>query len=91
MPSGEPTKAPLIILGSMFSISIITVSVVAIGHCNRDQPYLDSKMIRVRYMQRVIDAGPVGIDAAPTPDANSDAGPSATPPNDASNDAALER
>jgi hypothetical protein len=66
MPSGHPTKAPLIILGTMFTMSLITVVVVAVGHCNRDKPYLDSKMIKVRYVKRANDATPPpGPDAGP--------------------------
>ncbi len=45
----ERSKAPIIILGTMVVMSVITISFVFIAHLRRDQPYLDSKMRVVRY------------------------------------------
>ncbi len=52
MPSGTPTKAPLIIFGCILGISIICVGLVAITHLRRTEPYLDSKMRRIRRVKR---------------------------------------
>ncbi len=56
MPDGAPSKAPLIIFGTMLTMSIVTVAIVLITHSQRTEPYLDTKMRRVRPAV-TIDAG----------------------------------
>ncbi len=68
MPDGKPTKAPVIIFGTMVSMSIITVGIVFYTHSQRTEPYLDTKMRRKRVIRRPR--------PAPTP---STAAPAATP------------
>ena len=46
------TKAPLIILGTMLLMSIVTVTAVLVTHYKRTEPYLDSKLRRVEYKTR---------------------------------------
>ncbi len=52
MPDGKPTKAPIIIFGTMVTMSIITVGIVFYTHSRRTEPYLDTKMRRTRRMPR---------------------------------------
>jgi hypothetical protein len=45
-------KAPIIIFGTMVAMSLVTVAIVFVKHAQRDQPYLQSKLRRVRHMQQ---------------------------------------
>lgn len=43
----EPrSKAPFVVFGGMLLIAVSTVLAVAIGHCQREEPYLDPEEIR---------------------------------------------
>ncbi len=78
MPDGKPTKAPLIIFGTMVTMSIITVGIVFFTHARRTEPYLDSKMRRVKEVEpkaptseadsptHVLDGDRVEFDGGPT-------------------------
>lgn len=44
----ESSRAPLIVFGGMALIGISTLLVVAIGHCQREEPYLDPELIKRR-------------------------------------------
>lgn len=48
MPDGKPTIAPLVILGTMVIMSIITLAIVFYAHSRRTEPYLDTKMRKVK-------------------------------------------
>ena len=52
MPEVKPTKAPLIIFGGVLGISIVCVAIVLVTHSRRTEPYLDTKMRRVRTIVR---------------------------------------
>lgn len=39
------SMAPLVVFGGMGLIGVSTVAVVAIGHCQRDEPYMDSVIL----------------------------------------------
>lgn len=52
MPDGKPTMAPVIIFGTMVTMSIISVGVVFYFHSQRTEPYLDTKMRRVKKVKR---------------------------------------
>ncbi|MCP4443833.1 MAG: hypothetical protein GY811_00625 [Myxococcales bacterium] len=51
MPDGKPTKAPIIIFGTMVTMSIVSVSTVFYTHSQRTEPYLDNKMRRVKQVE----------------------------------------
>ena len=76
MPDGKPTKAPLIIFGTMVTMSVITVGIVFYTHSQRTEPYLDTKMRRVIRVERpaVVAPTPGAQPAAATP-AAADGGP----------------
>lgn len=78
MPEGKPTKAPLIIFGGVLGISIVCVGIVLVTHSQRTEPYLDTKMRRVRTMVRPAPVEPAAPEPIPMvrPDAR-DAGPGA--------------
>jgi len=52
MPDGKPTKAPIIIFGTMVLMSFVAVAAVFIAHARRSEPYLQSKIRRVRHQVR---------------------------------------
>ena len=52
MPDGKPTKAPIIIFGTMLLMSFAAIAVVFIYHSGRSEPYLQSKIRRVRHQVR---------------------------------------
>lgn len=70
MPDDKPSKAPLIIFGTMVTMMVVSVSIVFITHSRRTEPYLDSKMRRVRQRVR-----PAVTTPAPPREAMTDAGP----------------
>ena len=44
--SEEPrSKAPFVVFGGMLLIALCTVLAVVIGHCTREEPYLDADEI----------------------------------------------
>lgn len=49
---GKPGKAPIIIFGTMFTMSVITVAIVFVKHSQREQPYLQSKRRRVHHLRQ---------------------------------------
>ncbi len=71
MPDGKPTKAPLIIFGTMVTMSVISVGMVFYTHSQRTEPYLDTKMRRVIRVKRPAPAPTPAV--APTPDGSEDA------------------
>ena len=68
--------APFVVFGGIFAIGITTVSVVAIGHCRREEPYLDPVIIEHRRRPPQLaprpaapkEVVPSAWDAAPAPD-----------------------
>ena len=53
MPDGKPTKAPLIVFGTMATMSFISIGVVFYTHSRRTEPYLDTKMRRVKTIEKM--------------------------------------
>ena len=78
MPDGKPTKAPLIIFGTMVTMSIVSVGIVFYTHSQRTEPYLDTKMRRVIRVKRPAPAPTAA--AAPTPAAPTAAAPTPAAP-----------
>ena len=93
MPDGKPSKAPLIIFGTLISMSVVTVTIVFVTHSQRTEPYLDTKARRVRTMRRPPAASRPSANQPPSaakalvpahPIASPDAGPTPRPDSAAS-------
>jgi hypothetical protein len=65
----EPrSKAPLVVFGGILLIALATVLAVVIGHCTREEPYLDPEEIRPGHPGRIYPPVEPGVSPpAPAP------------------------
>ena len=50
---GSGSKAPLVVFGCMIFIGVVTLLIVLVNHCRRDEPYLDPQEIERGTPERV--------------------------------------